>query len=319
MQRLIAHPDERVRSSDLLRDTEELATSGIGKVTSGALHRILMFVLMLVFSSAVILVSIGGGKEVWRDKTGRGIAQFIGTISSELGLVVKTVTILGNNTVASEVFLDSLRVSVGDPMVLTDLSGALARLSGLEWVDTVEVSRRWPSEIIVAVTERKPVALWESSDGKVLIDKDGYSFGTSYIDNFLNLPLIKGVAAPEAFPKLLRFLEINSLVKSSVAGATLIGARRWDLQMKGNLLVRLPEVDLESAWPKFVKHFEENYLLLVGAVVADYTLGDRLILELGTNSARENLDGLARHRTLEKITEVKSDKKAHGLKMARPG
>lgn len=319
MQSLIAHPDERIRASGKVRDNGELKKPIIRAARSRANLRILIFLSIFVFGVSAVLVSLEGGEKVWRDKIEKGSVRFIAALSNELGLVVKTITILGNNAVAPEVFMDNLSIRVGEPMVLTDLGGALARLSNLEWVRTVEVSRHWPSELVVDVRERTPVALWESVDGRVLIDKDGYSFGSSYIDDFPNLPLINGVGAPEKFPRLSRILDKNSLVKQSVEGAVLVGARRWNLQMKGNLLVRLPEAGLELAWVKFTTHFKEGYFSSVGAVVADYTLADRLILVLDTESGDKDFDNLARRQALETITKAQAGQISDSLGLVTPG
>ena len=163
-----------------------------------------------------------------------------------------------------------------------------------------------------------PVAVWESPDGRVLIDRDGYSCGNRYIDRYSNLPILTGMGAQAAFPRLLRILNTNSIVKSSVERAVLVGSRRWDLKMKGNLLVRLPEVAVERAWGKFTEHFEKDYLSLVGATVADYTLGDRLILVLDINSGGESHDNLVSRPTLEMIIKADQNQASHEIVPLKP-
>lgn len=319
MKRLIAHPDERVRASGLLRNADDLAESTIEKVQSSRKRRIFIFLSMVVFSCVVLSFFVDSGREIWREKVQRGAEQFVSALSSELGFVVKTITIVGNNTVAAEVLVDDLGIRVGEPMALADLGGALAKVSKLEWVHAAEVTRRWPSEIVIAVRERRPVALWDSSNGRVLIDQNGYSFGSSYVDDFSDLLMIRGVGAPEAFPALLHILETKSAIKSSIVGAVLVGDRRWNLRIRGDLLVRLPEVGLESTWTKFAEHFEKGYLSSVGAVVADYTLADRLILVLGINSAGKNFDSLVRRGTLKTIRKAEQNQIPHGIELAKPG
>ena len=120
-------------------------------------------------------------------------------------------------------------------------------------------------------------------------------------------------------PALLTIIETKSAVKASIVEAVLVGERRWDLRMRGDLLVRLPEIGLDSTWTRFAEHFTESYLSSVGAVVADYTLTDRLILVLGSNSRGENFDSLVGRRTLETIRKVEQNQISHGIELVKPG
>ena len=292
MQHLVADPDERVRASALRGSSREPAVPFAGKMLAPATHRILALLSVLAFGCAMVFTFADGGLDKWRNRMWEGAAEFISSLSWKSGLVVETINIKGNSIVESDVLSDALGINMGTPMVLVDLSGALDGLINLEWIRSAEVSRRWPSQIIVTVRERVPIAVWETSEGRVLIDKRGLSFGDNHIHIFSGLPVIKGVGAPAEFPKLAAILEKKPFVKTNVVGAALIGERRWNLKVGETLLVRLPEGNFEEAWGTFVRHFEGNHLSLVGAVVADYTLPDRLVLQLEVSLMSESSDNL---------------------------
>ena len=292
MQRLVADPDERVQASALRGVSKKPTVPLAGKMLAPAIRRILTLSSVVIFGCAMVLMLGEGGMDKWRNRMWQGAEEFISALSWKSGLVVETINITGNNIVASEVLSDAMGITMGTPMALADLGGALDGLINLEWIRSAEVSRRWPSQIIVTVHERVPIAVWETFDGRVLIDKRGLSFGDSHINSFSVLPVIKGAGAPAEFPKLVAILEKKPFVKSNVVGAALIGERRWNLKVGKNLLVRLPEGNLEEAWGTFARHFEGNHLSLVGAVVADYTLPDRLVLQLEVNLMSETGDNL---------------------------
>jgi len=53
-------------------------------------------------------------------------------------------------------------IAPGTPIALVEADRATARIGELPWVDTVEVRRAWPDAVVLAVTERVPVAVVES-------------------------------------------------------------------------------------------------------------------------------------------------------------
>lgn len=61
-------------------------------------------------------------------------------------------------------------IALGTPIARVDADRATARIAALEWVDGVEVRRGWPDSIVLAVTERVPVAVVESDNP---FDRDG--------------------------------------------------------------------------------------------------------------------------------------------------
>lgn len=61
-------------------------------------------------------------------------------------------------------------IAAGTPIALVEADRAAARIGELPWVNTVEVRRAWPDSIVLAVTERVPVAVVESVDP---FDRDG--------------------------------------------------------------------------------------------------------------------------------------------------
>jgi len=63
-------------------------------------------------------------------------------------------------------------IATGTPMARVDSAAASERVRQLPWVQEVEVRRGWPDSIVLAVTERTPVAVVETAaDGGALDDQ----------------------------------------------------------------------------------------------------------------------------------------------------
>lgn len=98
-------------------------------------------------------------------------------------------------------------IALGTPIALVEADRATARIGELPWVDSVEVRRAWPDAIVLAVTERVPVAVVESDnpfdpEGDSIrqgVDSDGVVFDPPG-GLWLTDPVIRGEpgAIPEA-------------------------------------------------------------------------------------------------------------------------
>jgi len=65
---------------------------------------------------------------------------------------------------------------VGTPIAQLDTAAVQSRVAELPWVDTVEARRAWPNDVVLAVTERIPVAVLEDGDVRSGVDAQGVVF-----------------------------------------------------------------------------------------------------------------------------------------------
>lgn len=111
-------------------------------------------VLTLLLLTAALLVAAAG---VWRS----GV------------LDVGSVHVTGIERTGEEDVLTAVGPVLGTPLPLVDVEGTRERVASLPLVAGVRVSRRWPSTLLVSVTERAPVATVPHAGGLVLVDADG--------------------------------------------------------------------------------------------------------------------------------------------------
>jgi cell division protein FtsQ len=89
---------------------------------------------------------------------------------------VEEVTITGLVTVPEQAVRDAAAVAPGGPLISADTAGVAARVAGVEGVAAVEVRRAWPHTVEIEVTERVPVALWETPQGLFEVDTTGLAY-----------------------------------------------------------------------------------------------------------------------------------------------
>ena len=96
-------------------------------------------------------------------------------------LSVTEVRVLGTNTVSSDQIRQAAGIALGTPLARVDSAGVTARVEQIPAVDTVEVRLGWPHVLVLAVTERIPVAVIASGSALAVVDVAGVPFRSATI------------------------------------------------------------------------------------------------------------------------------------------
>lgn len=92
-------------------------------------------------------------------------------------LRVEGAEVTGTSQLTDADVLDVAGVPEGVPLARVDLDEIAERVDDLDTVKSVDVSRQWPHEIRIEVTERTPVAVVATQDGFTQLDAEGFRFG----------------------------------------------------------------------------------------------------------------------------------------------
>ncbi|MGQ0575748.1 MAG: cell division protein FtsQ/DivIB [Pseudonocardia sp.] len=89
---------------------------------------------------------------------------------------VEALEVTGLATVPEQAVREAAAVGVGLPLAGVDLAGVERRVEQIPAVADAEAGRDWPHTVIIAVTERVPVAVAETPRGPHLVDDTGVAF-----------------------------------------------------------------------------------------------------------------------------------------------
>jgi cell division protein FtsQ len=167
--------------------------------------------------------------------------------SAAAGFRLADVRLQGASAQSSADILRAADLTKGAALFALDLDQARRRVEQVGWVKSARVMRLYPDSVVIAVDERRLLAVW-NHDGRLgVIDATGVVAPEADPLKFTRLPLVVGdganVAAAHILPLVLgrpRLVErLDALVR--------VDDRRWDLRMKDGGIVQLPAKDEEAA------------------------------------------------------------------------
>ncbi|GAB4137779.1 MAG: hypothetical protein Tsb0016_03260 [Sphingomonadales bacterium] len=133
-------------------------------------------------------------------------------------------------------------------ILAVDLAAVRARVEALPWIREVAVARRLPGTVMIEVSEREAVALWQHDQRFYLLDQDGLPIIEVEARNYPALGLVVGAGANVAAADLRTLLADTPKLAERVTAAVRVGERRWDLQFDNGVTVALPETEPAQAW-----------------------------------------------------------------------
>ncbi len=163
-------------------------------------------------------------------------------------------TVEGRDYVTREAILAALDVKAGDSLLGIDLQASRRRLEAIDWVASATVERRLPDALYVTLKERRAVAIWQNGQEYTLIDQNGRTVRASRMPPGADsLLLLGGAGAPEHVGDLLLLLTYEPAVARQLRAAVWVGQRRWNLILKKEVEIWLPEEDAVAALQRLVK------------------------------------------------------------------
>ena len=231
---------------------------------------------LVAFAVAGFVIVIVGASISHSAQTGGAVATMERRFGQAIDMRVQEIRIDGRSNTPEPLLRQALGVNKGDPILGFSVEGARDRIEHLAWVEHVAVERRLPGLIYVDLTERRPFAIWQYQGKFQLIDRAGNVVNDEDVSNFTDLPLVVGLGAPAHASTMLNALGAAPDIRSRVAAIVRVGERRWNLQLKNNVTVMLPEDHEPAALARLADLQAHQQLLDRPLVFVDMRLPDRL-------------------------------------------
>lgn len=221
------------------------------------------------------------------DRVHNGLQHKAYVTLADAGFRVENILVEGRAEVDAEVLRAIINLERGDPIFAFDPAETREMIERLSWVREAHVERRLPNTVYVGLVERTPVALWQHKNKLRVIDAEGVTLTDKLSVNQKSLPIVVGEYANEQAYDLLVMLNAEPDIQKLVEAATWVGDRRWDLALKNDMVVRLPEMDIGLALSRLTQAQEQDKILDKDLSVIDLREKDRITVRTRPGAVQE--------------------------------
>ena len=232
---------------------------GAGAV--GLDHRAALWAALGLLCLVLLLTVFTGGR---LQMLGGSIAAAVDRQFAGFGFKVKSVTVQGGSPFSTPYVLQASGLTQGEPILGLNLEQVREHVEQVGWIKSAKVIRLLPDSLVIAVTERPRLAVWQHGDQTSVVDKDGQIIPEADAGLFSDLPLIVGEGANEAVAAMLPEVVARPSLMGRLEALVRVDGRRWDLRLKDGGIIQLPAAREDSALIQFDQLEQKSRLLETG-------------------------------------------------------
>jgi len=191
---------------------------------------------------------------------GRGVDARL----AQAGFKLKAIHVQGASPMATADIVHAAGVYADEPMVGLDLEQVRQRVQAVGWVKQARVVRLLPDTLVVAVEERKQLAVWQHAGRTMVIDDHGQVIPEADPARFAGLPLVVGDGADAAAPGILPTLAQRPRLMQLADALVRVDDRRWDIRLKDGSLIQLPSTGEDQALMQLEQLDKRSHILELG-------------------------------------------------------
>jgi cell division protein FtsQ len=199
---------------------------------------------------------------------GERLAQSIGhgldNRFAQAGFRLKSVHVQGASPMATADIIRAAGLYAGQPLVGLDLREVRQRVESVGWVKQARVVRLLPDTLVVAVDERRQLAVWQHGGKTVVIDDHGEVIPEADPARFASLPLVVGEGADAAAPGILPTIAQRPRLMQLADALVRVDDRRWDIRLKDGSLIQLPSTGEDQALMQLEQLDQRSHILELG-------------------------------------------------------
>lgn len=188
---------------------------------------------------------------------------------ADLGFKVSAVHLQGASKAAQADIMAATGLHRDQPIFGLDLQAVRANVEHVGWVKHAKVIRLLPDTLVIAVEERRMLAVWQHAGQTQVVDSEGNVVAEADPGRFAALPLVVGEGAEKAAAAILPSIASRPRLAQRVEALVRVDDRRWDLRLKDGGLIQLPATGEEAALIRLDQLDDKSRILELGLARID--------------------------------------------------
>ena len=231
--------------------------------------------ILLFFLIIVIYILLFYDQKIFKQ-----FNSIIENYSDKYQYSLSVVNINGLNNINEDEILNLIKPYKDSSIFLIPIKKIAKKISQNNWVKSINIQSNYKDTIEINIDESKPIGIYTTGIQNILFSDD--------------LKILENIANNEKrFSALIKFEGKNSLHESIklidsfpddfiqyVDKAFLINQRRWDLELKNSILLKLPENNIKEALENYKKiyiNFSNEELIEIESI--DLRMKKKIILK----------------------------------------
>ena len=157
-----------------------------------------------------------------------------------------------------------------------DENKIINNLQEYAFIENYKVSKVYPSKLIIELIETEYLAKTILNNKKYIVGSNGKLIDIKHVRDETELPNIFGNFTSKSFIRLIEKINYAKFDYNEINNFYYFPNLRWDIEMKNNLLIKLPRNNLESSLNKINKIIKDNKFS--NARIIDLRLPGQLII-----------------------------------------
>ena len=153
---------------------------------------------------------------------------------------IQNIEIINNHIINENEIIKKLAHIYEKNILLIERNDLERPLKSIDFLEKIEVKKKYPNTLIIKVYETKPIAILFKKNHKYILDSSSnlITFNENmFIDDF---PNVFGEGAEQDFINFYNQLENNNFPKQRVKNFYYFQIGRWDLQLSNNQIIKFP-------------------------------------------------------------------------------
>ena len=153
---------------------------------------------------------------------------------------IQNIEIINNNIISENEITKKLFHIYGKNILFIEGSDLQKPLKSIDFLEKIEVKKKYPNTIIIKVYETKPIAILFKKNDKYLLDSSSNLITLNENMQIDDFPNVFGEGAEQEFINFFNKLENNNFPKKRIKNFYYFQIGRWDLQLSNEQIIKFP-------------------------------------------------------------------------------